>query len=276
MQLKEEPTKRGIYLRAMVFVVLTLLAALLLFLAFVGGIIGSILTGNYEFLILGLIFFIMFMGVMVVAKRFEWAWQKLEDLRGARRKTTRETLKESSRYVIIAVVVIILALISDEYFRLFPSDMSPSLAQEILKSVLTIDGILIGLSGVILAQFLWAIHSKGNILYEQTIEHRNDKAVLSQVNDEIELLGRTRLAAILAIFYSLMPILASFIISLSKLPLTETSPLPSPRVLLFDPIISLVVGVILLAMVSLSVNLLPKKTKIIDKENDAIKDDYII
>jgi hypothetical protein len=68
----------------------------------------------------------------------------------------------------------------------------------------------------------------------------------------------------------------SFIICLSKLPLTETSPLPSPRVLVFDPIISLVVGVILLAMVSLSVNLLPRKTKVTKIENDANKDDYII
>jgi hypothetical protein len=42
--------------------------------------------------------------------------------------------------------------------------------------------------------------------------------------------------------------------------MTEETTTISPRALLFDPILALVVGVILLTMITLRVNLLPKKS----------------
>jgi hypothetical protein len=255
-------SKRALYFNAILYVILMLVAAFFLFFAFVGGIIGPLLTGNYLLLIGGVFFFLLFVLFGALAKKYEWAWQKLEESRGIKRKSFRENLRESSSFIIITLATITIGVVSEEYFISFPSKMSPALAQEILKSILTVDGIMIGFAGIVLAQFLSAIHSKGNILYEQIAKHRNDESVLSEINSEIDRLSRIRLTAIGAVFYSLMPILASFMISLSKLPLTENPILPSPRALLFDPVLALVVGVSLFAMVSIQVNLLPKKAKL--------------
>ena len=53
---------------------------------------------------------------------------------------------------------------------------------------------------------------------------------------------------------------------LARLPLTENVSVISPRELLYDPITSLVIGVIVLVWVTAQINLLPKKFQNPDEE----------
>jgi hypothetical protein len=260
MTQETDSSKRRVYLEAALFAILVLVAAFFLFLAFVGGIIGALLSGNFTLLAGAAFFFVLFVVTGALAKKLEPSWQKLEEIRGIKRKTTRESLKEGLPLIVIIALALVLGMVYEEYFLSFPSTITSSLGQELLNSVLTIDGILMGLCGVVLAQFLWAIHSKGNMIYEQMITHRNDNAIITDLNNELDRLSKARLGAIVSVFYSLMPILASFMICLSRLPMTEGTTTVSPRALLFDPILALIVGVILLTMITLQVNLLPKKS----------------
>jgi len=260
MTQETDSSKRRVYLEAALFAILVLAAAFFLFLAFVGGIVGALLTGNYTLFAGGAFFFILFVATAAVAKKLEPSWQRFEEIRGIKPKTTRESLKASFSFILIIVLALVLGLVYEEYFLSFPSTITSSLGQEMLKDILTIDGILMGLCGVVLAQFLWAIQSKGNMLYEQMILHRSDNAIITELNNELEKLSKTRLGAIASVFYSLMPLLASFLICLSKLPMTEETASLPPRALLFDPILALIAGAMLLTMTTLQVNLLPKKS----------------
>ena len=58
-------------------------------------------------------------------------------------------------------------------------------------------------------------------------------------------------------FYSIMPILASILLSLNRLTLAYGLEDVSSRELLYDPISGLTVGVIILIYVMLNTNLLP-------------------
>ena len=147
------------------------------------------------------------------------------------------------------------------YFSLFSASISKVSAHEILGYILTIDGILLGFYGVILAQFLWAIHSKGNLIYEQMIANKTDDDVSTHLNEELSKLGKDRIWVIVGMFYATMPILASFLLCLTKLPLTEGNDTVSPRIVLYDPVTTLVVGIVLLVCIALMTNLLPKKGK---------------
>jgi len=253
----KEPSKKSIYLRAALFLVLVLVAGFFLVLFVLGGIIGSISTGDWEPLIGGAIYFVLFLIVMSIAKKFEKAWVEFERLIGIKQRTRRENLKESLPLVLLIIIALFFAWILESYFLSFPTSISPELAREMLKTILTVDGILIGFDGVILAQLLWAIHSKGNIIYEKILENPEQKQTLHELKNELKRLGRKRLGVIISMFYSMMPLLASILLCLNKLPLAYGIKEVSPRELLYDPISGLIVGVIILVYVMLYTNLLP-------------------
>jgi len=81
------------------------------------------------------------------------------------------------------------------------------------------------------------------------------------LNEEVLRLSRTRLFTIGTVFYSIMPLLASVLICLNKLTLVEGNQSVSPRLLMFDPIFALVVGIILLALTTMQTSLLPRTVK---------------
>ena len=192
-----------------------------------------------------------------VAKRFESAWEQFEQMRGIRPKTTREAFKDSLPFVLMLLLVLVFAYVFETYFLSFPYTISPSLARDMLKSILTIDGILIGFYGVVLAQFLWAIHSKGNVIYEQMIAHGDDNDTIQKLNDEVRRLSRTRTATVGSVFFSMMPLLASILLCLNKLPMTESDNPIATKSLMFDPILALIAGIMLLSITTLQVRLLP-------------------
>jgi len=193
----------------------------------------------------------------LIAKKFETAWVEFERLMGIKQRTRRESFKESLPLFLLIVIALIFAWILESYFLSFPTSISSELAKEMLKTILTIDGILIGFDGVVLAQLLWAIHSKGNIIYEKIIEKPKGQQTLHELKEELKRLGRKRIGIIISMFYSMMPILASILLSLNKLPLAYGLEEVSPRELLYDPLSGLMVGVIILVYVMLYTNLLP-------------------
>jgi MFS family permease len=265
MTIERGSSKRATYLRATLYAILMLIAGFFLVIAFLGGIIGPLLTGNYALFAGGIIFFVLFLVVGTIAKKFEPAWQKFEELRGIKKKTTREALKDNATFIIMVLLTLAFGIIYESYFLSFPPTLPSILAQEILKSILTIDGILIGFSGVVLAQFLWAIHSKGNTIYEQMIVNRKEKDIIRELNEELWRLGKVRLAAIGAAFYSLMPLLASILICINHLPMTVGTEAVSPRTLLFDPILAMIAGIMLLAIGTFQINLLPRTISNVDQ-----------
>lgn len=258
MTSKIDTSRTWLYFRAALFVILTLVAGFFLVVFFVVGIGVALLTGDYTLFVGGIFSFVLFLFVMSIAKKLEPAWKQFEDIRGIKPKTTHEAFKNNLLFIAVVFLMLVFAYVFESYFFSFPSAISASLAREILAVILTIDGILIGFCGVILAQFLWAIHSKGNVIFEQMIMHKVNEATIQKLNDEVERLGRARLAAIGSVFYSMMPLLASILLCLNKLALIDGNNPISPRTMMFDPILALIVGIILLVISTLQTNLLPQ------------------
>jgi MFS family permease len=250
-------SKKAIYIRAAIFIVLMLIAGFFLFLSFLGGIVGPLLTGNVTLFVGGVIFFILFLAVGIVARRFEWAWEALQDIKGIQKKTTREALKDSLPFIGSTLGTLVFAIVIEIYFQSFPSSISVTLGKEILNSILTMNGILLGFSGVVIAQFLWAIHSKGNMLYEQIITCRNEASLVRELKKEFRRLHSARASMIITSLISVIPYLASIMLCINRLTMIDENATISPRILLSDPIIYMAFGVFLLAFTMLQNNLLP-------------------
>ena len=263
MNSEAEKPRKNLYLKVFLFFFLMLVATFFLMGALVGGILGPIMTGDVTLIVGGIIFFGCFIILMLAAKKFEPAWKEYEALKGIKRKTTRESIKDNIPFFALMLSSLILAFIFEEYFLNFPETITSTLGKEILNSILTVDGIIIGLCGVVLAQFLWALHSKGNILFEQMIVNYKDSNVTEWLNNELDNLNRIRAGTVVAISFSVVPPLASLLICLSKLPMTDGVAVVPSRTLLFDPISVMVVGVVGLIWITSQVNLLPKKPPII-------------
>lgn len=253
------------YIKAALFIFVLLLAGLSLLIFFFGGVIGSLMTGNYLLFLGGLFYFFFFVLLMSIARKLEPAWEEVQAVLGfkPKPKTTKEAFKEALPSFGILILAFAVYFLLEWYFNMFPPAISKELAHEMIGSILTIDGILLGFYGVMLAQFLWAIHSKGNLIYEQMITNRANNDVTAHLNEELSKLGRQRLAVVIGMFYATIPILASFLLCLIKLPLTEGSGIGNDtiavRTALYDPVAALIVGVVLLVAISLMTNLLPKR-----------------
>jgi len=252
---------KTVYIKAAIFLIVLFLAGLNLLSFFFVGVVGSLLTRNYLLFLVGLLYFFIFLVLMFIARKLEPAWEEFQAVLGfkPKKKTTKEALKESLPLFAILVLAIVVHVTLELYFTQLPSAISKELAHEILRSLLTIDGILLGFYGVILAQFLWAIHSKGNLIYEQMIVHRTDNDVTVRLNEECRRLGKDRLWVIIGMFYATTPILASFLLTLTKMPLTEGTGTIAVRTVMYDPISTMIVGIILLIAISLMINLLPRR-----------------
>lgn len=251
-------SKRSLYIKVALYVILMLVAGFFLVIFFLGGIVGAILAGNITLFFGGIFFLILFIVVGTIAKRLEPAWEEFERLRGIEPKTTREAFREGLPLIATIILTLFFGYIFESYIISFPTSISPDMAKDLLKAILTIDGILIGFYGVVLAQLLWAVHSKGNVIYEQMIAHRENSALLEELSNEVKRLARSKRVVIGYFFFSMMPLLASILLSLNRLPLVESvEPIPS-RTLLFDPLLALIVGIVLLAVSMFQLDLLPR------------------
>lgn len=253
---------KTVYAKASLFLILLFLAGLSLLGFFFFG-IGVFLTRNL-LLVFGVLFYLaVFMILMSIVRKLEPAWEEVQARFGVKPKpkTTKEAFIESLPMLGLFIVTFVVYGLMELYFNQFPAIISKELASKMLNSILTVDGILLGLDGVILAQFLWAIHSKGNLIYEQMITHNAENEVITHLSEESNRLNRDRIWVVAGMFYAAMPILASFLLCLTKLPLTEENGTISVRTVMFDPTASLIVGITLVVLVSLATNLLPKRSR---------------
>lgn len=253
MALKDRLGKARFYTKVAAFMVLMLVAGFFLLVS-IFGIVEFLLTKNSTFLIGGIFSFFLFFVIGMISKRLEPAYRKFEESMQKGRKTTYEDLKENWLFLLIIPGIIAFSLVFESYFLQFPPAISGNLAQDMLKSVLTIDGIVIGFDGVILAQFLWAIHSKGNILYDLILKEDYD---IQKLNSEVKGLNRKRIATIFVAFYSTLPILASIFYCFTNLALIDGKETVSPRDVMFQPLLWLCAGVMLLIISTMQTNLLP-------------------
>lgn len=248
-----------LYVKIVLFVILVLATAFFL-LVFVFGIILFLISGDFAMLVGGVSSFGFSIVSMVAAKKFEPAWDEFERIRGVTKKTATENLTESLPFIGSFIFLFIFAAIFQWYFSSFLSvTINPTLGKEMLEILLTVDGILMGFYGVVLAQTLAAIHNKGNVIYEQMIRNRNDPILIQALKEEVQTLKRKRTGHIVALFYSMMPLLASILFAFGKISTIDVAgnDLISTNDLMFAPLLAMIVGIILLVMVMLQFNLLP-------------------
>jgi len=255
---------KTVYIKAALFLILLFLAGLSLLGFFFFG-IGVFITGDYLLFFGGLFYLVIFIILMSAVRKLEPAWEEVQAHFGfkPKPKTAKEAFRESLPMFGLFILSFVVYGLMELYFNQFPAIISKELAGKMINSILTIDGILLGLYGVILAQFLWAIHSKGNLIYEQMIIYRteNNNDVIARLSEESNRLNKNRIWVIIGMFYAAMPILASFLLCLTKLPLIEGNGTIAVRTVMFDPIVALIVGIALVVAVSLATNLLPRRDK---------------
>jgi membrane protease YdiL (CAAX protease family) len=98
-------SKTKVYFRAILFVVFTVIAGFFLLIAFLGGLIGAFSTGDLWLAAGGIFYFVLFLVTMFIAKKFEPYWRKFEELRGLKRKTTRESIKENLPFLVTIILI---------------------------------------------------------------------------------------------------------------------------------------------------------------------------
>jgi len=71
--------------------------------------------------------------------------------------------------LILFAIYLLLSIVSS-IVQWFPQTMPPKTAFEILRMIVEVNGVLIGFSGIIFAQLLWALNSQQNIAYENLLQ----------------------------------------------------------------------------------------------------------
>jgi flagellar biosynthesis protein FlhB len=105
--------------------ILMLIAGFFLVIFFLVGIIEALLTGDYLLFVGGIIFLVLFLLVGTVARRFQPAWEKLEETMGLKPKTRRESITEVLPLFISLFVAIVFTFVFESYLLSFPQVISP-------------------------------------------------------------------------------------------------------------------------------------------------------
>lgn len=88
------------------------------------------------------------------------------------------------------------------YTGLFPKQIPSSLALEILKGILQLNGFLVGFSGVIFAQLLRSLHAETNVHNEEVADSRS-RSMRSKRRMVVLFMILGVLCYLFSIFYSL-------------------------------------------------------------------------
>jgi len=246
-------------------VISTLLGLFFLFLSVV-GIIAWITTGYVEFLVGSVIFFVFFIPCGYIVKKFEPEWRQFERRRGYTPPTTTDSFKSILKGLAWVVASFLLLLLLNQYFRLFPQSIEPNLAIEIIKAIIQINGILIGFSGLVFAQLLWAIHSQQNVVYQEKLAEGRLQigegaiVVREDLYERLKVLEATRRSMIVNIFFTVVPFVVSILISLSKMAWVGSYEGGYPiRMLLWDPLFWLVFGICFFTLVTMRTKLISER-----------------
>lgn len=259
MKTKKKIAKE-LYIKVALFMALLALSVYLLMFSIL-DISYFIIYDNLEFLKTGAVFLSSFTLTMIVTMKLRPAWLEFERLRGVPKKTFYEFLRESFPSFLMAIFLLLFAFGFEWYFSAYLSiNVTTTVAKDMLEEILTINGLLLGFSGVVLAQVLSTVYNKGNWIYQQLITNRNDFLLVDELQKEIKILRKTRLRHIILVFYSMLPLFGSILLAfgeISKIDVNQTVLLATKDVF-FSPLIATLIGVVLLVISLLQFNLLPE------------------
>lgn len=242
------------YIKIALFIILVL-SAFYFFVNFIALIILFFYIKEYIVLFTASISFTIFMVSTYIAKKLEDTYTEWMVIRGF--KPTKFNIRDIFPFIVLLFGGFILIYVFYRYFILFPPTITSDYAKEIIKSLLTINAILIGVHGVIFSQYLRSIYNRGNILYEKMISNNITKDYIVKINDQIKKLQRIRSSLIFNIIYSLMPFIASILFCLNKFTLIEAkNQVPSDK-LLAEPLIAFFFGILLMIYLMWRTNILP-------------------
>ncbi len=153
LPLRKKVKKTLLYIVQIAFVLLS-------FLCLVFVIIGIFLWLDNIYVLSNLVgsgfFFLLLLGCSYVVYITEKA---LEEFR-PRTKMNRELIKQSMYSFLPTIIILMSIYLLNSYFGLFPTTISATLTLEILKTLIQTNGFLIGFSGIVFAQMLWAMHNQ--------------------------------------------------------------------------------------------------------------------
>ncbi|WNZ29960.1 MAG: hypothetical protein IAX21_03635 [Candidatus Bathyarchaeota archaeon] len=220
-----------------------------------------LISGEYELLFAGGFYFVVSIGLFIVTKKLQPFWEEYQLIRGIKQKTTTEFLKEILPNMGFMFFLVVFFGLIDQYFNLifFPS-ISKELTKNILETFITFNGILIGFFGVVFAQFISAIHNKGNVLYQQLIINSENSRKLHYLTQELKILKKDRNAAIFSMFCSIVFLIISVLLSYSQI--TEIDQvktlLVDSKEVFFYPLLITISAIVLLIMSVFQLDLLPR------------------
>ena len=192
-------------------------------------------------------FFLLLLGCSSVVYVTDKA---LEEFR-PRIKMNRELIKQSMYSYLPTIAILVLAYLLNSYFGLFPTTISATLSLEILKTLIQTDGFLIGFSGIVFAQMLWAIHNQQANIQKNILEHPfapNEKMTFDIREDYLEAFERKRKLMIILMFSIIMLFLISILLSVSGMAQTETNTTMPTNPTLINPFWFMTYGIFLFAV----------------------------
>jgi hypothetical protein len=120
--------------------------------------------------------------------------------------------------LVFLIIIIFLAVLQSFVSGIFPKEVGKPLTIEILKGIIQVDGILIGLNGIVYAQLLWSINSLQNTINQGFFENKIDK---SSIKKSLKTLQGERRILILALLLVTVIYLASIFFALAHMAWTE-------------------------------------------------------
>jgi len=159
---------------------------------------------------------------------------------------------------IISVILNIVTMI----IQYFPETIKVELISEILKMIMQVDGILIGLTGILFAQLIWTINSQQNVIYEDILSNPwNPPTAETNKNDprvqRIKNLQKKRRLLILSMLAAVIIYIGSIFYSLGNIAWTQEQLMVKTLPYLYMPLLLLISGVITSALLAGWVSLIP-------------------
>lgn len=203
-----------------------------------------------------LLFFVY--GVTVLAKDLKKHVVELETFNNS----FGENLKLFLVPVAISDALAFGALILSTYFSLFPEQVSGSLRLEILKTVTQANGFLIGFTGIVFAQMLWAINNQQCSIQTEMIRNEGEQSHVGYTNISpseapadfrqryVNVLEKKRRTMIYSMFLVIGLFVFSIAMSLSEMARTgaygtDLSILTPTKPDLVRPVLSMILGILL-------------------------------
>jgi predicted nucleic acid-binding Zn ribbon protein len=243
LPLRKRVKKTLLHVTQIAFTLLSLLWLLFLVIG-IGLWLGN--THDLNNLIGGGFFFLLLLGCSYVVYATDKA---LEEFR-PRTKMNREAIKKSMYSFLPTIVIFVSMYLLISYFGLFPTAISATLSLEVLKTLIQTDGFLIGFSGIVFAQMLWAIHNQQANIQKSILEEPfapNERVTSDPREYYLEAFERKRKSMIILMFLVIALFLISILLSVNGMAQTEANTTMPTNPTLTNPFLFMAYGILLFA-----------------------------